>query len=78
MSDSIFIPPPTKFTKKCDRCGLLYDENEQECTHCAGLSDEDVLKLKEAIEIESQSNKNLGMLFIFVAVILTLIFFILI
>ena len=70
MSASIFIPPPLKFTKKCDRCGLLYPEEEDICTHCNGLTDEEVETLKEKYAAELKGNSNLGLLLLFFSVFL--------
>lgn len=72
MRPAIFIPPSMRHSKKCHRCGLLYDENESHCTHCKELSDEEVVKLRKNVEMQNQENKKLGMLFFFICAILLL------
>ncbi len=35
------------FSKKCERCGLRYPEDEETCSHCRNMSDGEVVKLKD-------------------------------
>jgi len=68
----LFIPPPLKLTKKCNRCGLLYPKDEEQCSHCSNLSDQEVLELKDNFKNEQAGNNNLGKL-LFIAIILLML-----
>ncbi|MFP4349885.1 MAG: hypothetical protein ACOC3W_09795 [Thermodesulfobacteriota bacterium] len=35
-----------KKPNRCDRCGLYYSDEQKECPHCKGLSDEGVAALQ--------------------------------
>jgi len=77
MIGLIFIPPSIKFTNKCSRCGLLYPKDEAKCTHCDGLTDEELIIFKKKIEAQNEGNKNLGFLFLFFTLILLLLMWVL-
>ncbi len=36
-----------KKPNRCDRCGLYYNDDQKECHHCKGLSDEQVARLQD-------------------------------
>lgn len=60
-----------KLTKACDRCGLHFAEDEDDCPHCKDISSEFELNLfKEKIEQEKQAGGKLGQLFFMVALII--------
>ena len=51
-------------TVVCNRCGLNYPEQEDNCTHCTGLSDLEVLVLKEESSRQRGVLKKLAVLFL--------------
>jgi len=63
-----------KFTKACERCGLHYSEDEDNCPHCHDISSEFELGLfKEKIEQEKQAGGKLGQLFFMFALMLAVL-----
>lgn len=56
-----------KPTKKCERCGLRYPEEDEVCIHCGKLDDSELLQLKESIEEEHKAHFYLGRKFYAVA-----------
>lgn len=72
MTVPIFIPPPIRRTKKCDRCGQLYPKKVDHCIHCHDLSDSELDDLKFRISQEHEANRNLGKLLMFIAVLILL------
>jgi len=64
------VPIKIKFTKKCQRCGLRYPKKEAVCSHCDGLSNQEVQDLKARYENERAGNANLGRLFLYIAALL--------
>lgn len=61
-------------TALCDRCGLRYDKELDECPHCYNLGD---VNLKAMLEKRSRQTMSIGkiMLYIaFVIIILMLVF----
>ena len=69
----IFLPPPIRRSKLCERCGLWYPKKKVECTHCKDLGDEQVLQLKERYEGHYEGNSRLGTQFLIVAGFIALI-----
>lgn len=65
-----------KPTKKCVRCGLRYEEDKEKCSHCGDLDDFGLQQLKARIAEQHQSNVNLGRLFIYVAIIIIILMFV--
>ena len=59
-----------KPTKKCERCGLLYPEDEEICSHCGELNGLELQMFLERIAEERQSTVNLGKLFFYIAMLL--------
>ena len=51
-------------TVVCKRCGLNYPKQEDNCTHCAGSSDLEVLVLKEESSRQGRVLKKLAVLFL--------------
>ena len=68
----MFIPPRIVITKKCPRCKLRFHWKEKKCTHCSGLTNHEVNKLKERYNEEHKGNAQLGRWFIFAAIVLTI------
>lgn len=64
------VPIEIKLTKKCGRCGLRYPNEEINCTHCTGLSDQEVEVLRKRCNDEHPANVNLGRLFLYIAVLI--------
>lgn len=64
------VPIKIQFTKKCKRCGLRYPKKEAACSHCDGLSDQEVQNLKSRYHNERAGNANLGRLFLYIAALL--------
>jgi hypothetical protein len=67
-----FIPPPIHIVKKCHRCGHQYSVDKKECNYCKDLTEIEVRELVRKLENEKLGNKNIGILFI----ILTILIFI--
>jgi len=65
-----FPLPRVRRTRKCGRCGLLYPVKARQCPHCGGLTDAEVEQLKRRTRDEQASDANLGLLFLYVAVLL--------
>lgn len=59
-----------KPTRKCDRCGLQYAEDDESCPHCSGLDAAGLAALKTQLEQQHESNLNLGRLFLYLAVLI--------
>jgi len=60
-----FLLPPIGKSRSCDRCGLRYParddaDREDACPHCEGLSESELLQLKEKIELRRKSLRNLA------------------
>jgi uncharacterized membrane protein YvbJ len=70
MNTPIFIPPPIRQSKKCDRCGLQYDIEEVECPHCHNLSDAEVALLKQKEEQEAEGESKIGIILLFIAAVI--------
>lgn len=70
MPGPLFLPPRLRRTRKCGRCGLLYPVKARQCPHCSGLTDAEVEQLKRRTRDEQASDANLGLLFLYVAVLL--------
>lgn len=73
----MLAPPPIRFSKKCNRCGLRYPKKANECVHCNGLSDaemdEMLLKKSEA----HKNTRNIGKLFLYLTALIVIGFLIL-
>ena len=67
---AIFIPPPLRLSQKCQRCGLRYPFKSEQCVHCTGLSERELEDLKEKINKQHKAHKNLGMLFMYIAILI--------
>ena len=61
-----------KPTIKCPRCGLYYPKAAEKCTHCGDFGNEELKQLLNAIDKHHQSIRNLGLLFLAVAVLVLL------
>ncbi len=59
-----------KPTKKCNRCGLRYTIDNEECPHCSGLSDGEVKNLKQRFILEQIANSRLGTKMLLAAIVL--------
>lgn len=57
-------------TRKCRRCSLRYPRANPSCSHCTGLSDVEVDRLKQRHKREQAANAQLGRLLYLVAVVL--------
>lgn len=64
------LPVNIRRTRQCPRCGLDYLISEPACPHCTGLSEREVERLKQQYEAEGPGERNLGWLFIYVAVLI--------
>ena len=57
--------------KPCKRCGLLYDpKKEEKCPHCGDLDNKGLEILLNKKKKEFQGNKQLGLWFIFSAIVI--------
>ena len=61
-----------KPTKKCERCNLYYPEDEDKCIHCGEFSNSELEQFIARLEEEKTSSKNLGTLFFYIAILITL------
>lgn len=68
----MFIPPRIVITKKCKRCQLRYPRKYSQCSHCSHLNDNEVKELKLKYKNEHKGNANLGRLFIYFAMLITI------
>ena len=64
------LPIKIRRTQQCPRCGLNYSLDEEVCPHCTGLTDEQVEALKHRYAAEGPGEKNLGLLFIYIAALI--------
>ena len=60
-----FLLPPIRQSRSCSRCGLRYpgkgDAGEDDaCPHCSGLTESELLQLKEKIELRKESLRDVG------------------
>ena len=60
-----FLLPPIRQSRSCSRCGLRYpvknDAGEDDaCPHCDGLTESELLQLKEEIKLRRKSLRDLG------------------
>jgi len=74
----LFIPPRLNFTKKCERCGLRSLIAKPYCTHCNHLTDRELATLKIQHANERKAAANVGVSFIFAAIFLVFILFVLV
>ncbi|MEJ2141845.1 MAG: hypothetical protein P8Y24_05740 [Gammaproteobacteria bacterium] len=65
----MFIPPPLRLSKKCQRCGLRYPFRAEQCVHCKHLSDREVEQLKQRVQQQNKAHRNLGILFFYIALL---------
>ncbi|MGV6825771.1 MAG: hypothetical protein ACWA5Q_02230 [bacterium] len=49
-----------KKTQKCQRCGLRYPAADEQCPRCYGLSDAQLVVLKQKIAQQADAHSNLG------------------
>jgi len=63
-----------KPNQKCERCGLLYPKDEDECIHCGKLGEVELNTLKEKILNDAESANNLGRVFFMLALVVIAIF----
>lgn len=64
------VPIRIRLTRKCKRCGLRYPQKESVCTHCTGLSEQEVHELKARYKNEQKGNANLGRLLLYIAMLI--------
>lgn len=64
------LPINIRRTRQCPRCGLDYPVNAPACIHCSNLTDRQVEELRQRYAEEGRSEKNLGMLFIYIAILI--------
>lgn len=55
--------------RRCERCGLYYQESLPTCRWCGHLDEMGLADLKERLEAEHASNKSLGGIFFVLALI---------
>jgi len=60
-----FLLPPIRKSRSCDRCGLRYpaedDAGEGDaCPHCDGMTDSELVQLKDKIELRRKSLRDLA------------------
>ncbi len=70
MFGPIVIPRRVGFSKRCDRCGLLYPKKSARCTHCAELSDPALEMLQRRMAGARKRYANLAKVFALVALLL--------
>jgi hypothetical protein len=56
--------------QKCKRCDLYYDELLDNCSHCAKLSNSELIALKEDHQYTLKNNASFGKYLLFLAIIL--------
>jgi hypothetical protein len=61
------FPITIKASRKCQRCGLRYPQADNECPHCHGLTDDQLLKIRLRHKSTLAGNENLGRLLFSVA-----------
>lgn len=57
---------------RCQRCGLSHDRSLDHCPHCGDLDERQLLALRERIETQREAGRNLGGLFLIIALALGL------
>ena len=62
-----------KPTRECERCGLRTPLDQEKCVHCGELNDQELIAFQEKLQHERQGSRNLGVLFLAVAVVSGLI-----
>ncbi len=61
-------------SQKCERCGLLYPKDEEECIHCGKLGEADLHVLKQKILNDAESTSSLGRIFLILSLVLIVLF----
>jgi hypothetical protein len=61
------LPVRIRRSKKCPRCGLRYPSDFATCTHCEGLTDEQVRAIKAKHKRQMIANDQLGRLLLYIA-----------
>lgn len=61
------MPPPLRFTNKCDRCGQRYPRKHENCPHCKDLTETQLEELKLRVAEQHKANARLGTLFFLLA-----------
>ncbi len=59
-----------KNQKKCTRCGLYTAKDTEKCSHCGDLDPFEFAKFTELRKQYRKSNRNLGKLFLFLAILI--------
>jgi len=73
----MFAPPPIRFSNKCKRCGLRYPRKSGKCTHCEGLSDDDMEAMLTNKKQAHKNTANIGRLFLYISILFLIGFVIL-
>jgi hypothetical protein len=66
----VVIPRLVGYSKRCDRCGLLYPKKAARCTHCAELGDRQLELLRLRREGARKRYASLAKIFALVALLL--------
>ena len=64
-----------KPTRQCKRCGLNYPKDETPCPHCGNMGAQELTRLKAKIDSQKSANKNLGGIFLVIALLLMFLLF---
>jgi hypothetical protein len=57
-------------TRKCERCGLRYTIDKDQCPHCGDLTEAQLVALQQRIAQHHQANRRLGLLFLLGAMVI--------
>jgi len=69
---AIFLPPIRR-SWRCERCGLRAPKTDADCPHCHGLDDQELERLKSAIEARQASYRSLARLLNLAAALLAVV-----
>lgn len=59
-----------KRTTICSRCGLRYPKESEKCIHCGDLGEQELQELLSTVKEQRESNRDLGVLFLTIAVLI--------
>ena len=69
----MYVPPfLAKKTKRCERCDLRYPANEDACTHCGELSDDELTQLRMRESSQRAAYSRLGVIMLVMALLVAI------
>ena len=59
--------------QQCERCGLLYPKDEEQCVHCGNFDEAQLHELKQKLLNNEESTRSLGGIFFILSLVVVVI-----